>query len=99
MLADSAELQSVLTKLGLGHGSIVTLSKETGCARVFQSELAAFGYRHGKLSGVGAHDDTVVAAWLVERAIALLEEILPTEPDIITIEDLGIQRVKIGPDY
>ena len=70
-------------------------------ARIFQAELAAFGYRDGKLGSVGEHDDTVIAAWLVERAIALLEEWqrhLPRE-EWVTMEDLGIERVKIGEDW
>jgi uncharacterized protein (DUF488 family) len=36
--------------------------------------LGAFGYRDGRPAGAGEHDDTVIAAWLVEIAIRSLEE-------------------------
>ena len=68
---------------------------------MFQDELGAYGYQDGRYAGVGEHDDTVIAAWLVERAILQLEELLrlmPTE-EIVTMEDLGIERVRIGEDY
>lgn len=42
----------------------------------------------------------VIAAWLVERAISYVEELLSYEvTEIVTMEDLGIERVKIGPDF
>ncbi len=69
-------------------------------ARQLQAELGAFGYRGTRLASAARHDDMVVAAWLVERAIAWIEEMrrqLPRE-EIITMEDLGIERVRIGED-
>jgi hypothetical protein len=42
----------------------------------------------------------VIAAWLIELAIHLLEAILAQGPqkELITLEDLGIARVRIGRD-
>jgi len=69
-------------------------------ARQFQAELGAYGYQDGRFGGVGEHDDTVIAAWLVERAIAWIEEARRyLDPEIVTMEDLGIERIKIGPDW
>lgn len=66
-------------------------------ARLFQAELAAFGYKDGRLTGVGEHDDMVIAAWHAELAILRLEELLAiTDGEIVTMEDLGIERVRIG---
>ncbi len=69
-------------------------------ARIFQAELGAFGSQDGRYAGVGEHDDTVIAAWLAERAALWFEEAwrLPDE-EIVTLEDLGIERVRIGDDY
>jgi hypothetical protein len=69
-------------------------------ARQFQEELAAYGYQDGRYAGVGEHDDTVMAAWLVECAIQRLEEFfrLPAA-EIVTMDDLGIERVRIGEDW
>jgi hypothetical protein len=69
-------------------------------ARQFQAELGAYGYQDGRYAGVGEHDDTVIAAWLVERAILWLEELIRQPPEeIITMDDLGIERVRIGEDW
>lgn len=50
---------------------------------------------------MGEHDDTVIAAWLVERAILWLEELMrqPHSEELVTMEDLGIERVRIGEDW
>ena len=70
-------------------------------ARLLQTELGAFGYRDGRPVGVGEHDDMVIAAWLVERAIqSLLDEALRLPAwELVTMEDLGIERVRIGEAY
>lgn len=69
-------------------------------ARQFQAELGAYGYQDGRYAGVGEHDDMVIAAWLVERAIAWIEELRRYQgPEIIMAEDLGIERVRIGDDW
>jgi hypothetical protein len=70
-------------------------------ARIFQDELGAYGYQDGRYAGVGEHDDTVIAAWLVERAILVLEEFIRQGPaeEIVTMEDVGIERVRIGGPY
>lgn len=34
-------------------------------------EMQAFGFAEGKLQGVGAHDDTVLALWMADRASSL----------------------------
>ena len=67
-------------------------------AQILRTELGAFGFRDGKPMGLGEHDDMVIAAWLVERAIqSLIDEVnaMPTW-EIVTAEDLGIERVRIG---
>ena len=70
-------------------------------ARVFQAELGAFGYRDGRPAGAGEHDDTVIAAWLVEMAIRSLEEEARRLPvwEVVTMEELGIKRYRISEDY
>ena len=70
-------------------------------ANILRTELGAFGFRDGRPMGVGEHDDTVIAAWLAERAIqSLVDEVnaLPTW-EIVTAEDLGIERMRIGEDW
>ena len=69
-------------------------------ARTWQTELAAFGVRDGRLAGVGEHDDTVIASWLIELAVRHVELhlALPPEVEIITGEDVGIMPVRISPD-
>jgi len=36
---------------------------------VFVRELNAFGFREGKLEGIGEHDDTVMAFWIANEAV------------------------------
>ena len=48
-------------------------SRET--VALWISELASFGWAAGKLQGVGAHDDTVMAFWMADRAILVGESI------------------------
>ena len=69
-------------------------------ARIWRSELNAFGYVNGKLEGVGEHDDVVMATWLLERAIRMIEALTarPAGEVIVDMEDEGIERVRIG-DY
>jgi hypothetical protein len=69
--------------------------------REWQSEMSAFGWKNGRLEGVGEHDDLVIAWWFLDRAIRTLEEMLAkADPDVIvTAEELGIERVQINPDY
>lgn len=69
--------------------------------KVWQTEMAAFGWKDGKLQGLGEHDDTVMAFWFLDRAIRLVDQWVtqpPTE-EIIYGEDIGIMRVRIGDDY
>lgn len=66
----------------------------------WQAEMAAMGWKDGKLQGVGEHDDTVMAWWFLDRAIRLLEDWVWEEaqegPDIVTAEDLGIEPAYVG---
>ena len=41
--------------------------------KVWIGEMQSFGYAEGKLQGVGSHDDTVLAFWMADRAIAIGE--------------------------
>lgn len=70
-------------------------------AHVWQSELQAFGWKDDKLQGVGEHDDTVIATWLLDRAVRLVQRWVDAGPEeeTVTGEDLGITPVKIGEDY
>jgi hypothetical protein len=90
-------------KLELQAGSWVMPSGDAEArrfARTWQTELAAFGVRDGRLAGVGEHDDTVIASWLIELAVRHVELhiALPPEVEIITGEDVGIMPVRISPD-
>jgi len=69
-------------------------------ARVWQDELAAFGWRDGRPEGVGEHDDVVMASWFVELAVRRVDELLAMidEGVIVTGEELGIERYRISPD-
>jgi hypothetical protein len=70
-------------------------------ARLWQSEMSAFGWKDGRLAGFGEHDDMVIAWWFLERAIRELEDFFTRmDPDVIvTAEELGIERVQIGRDW
>ena len=54
----------------------------------------------GKLRGFGEHDDTIMSWWLAHRAARVVEAHMTGEPEweIVYLEDLGIERVKIGQD-
>jgi hypothetical protein len=69
-------------------------------AQAWQAELAAFGWRDGHLTGVGEHDDLVLATWFVERAVRRVVELLAGAPrvEIVTGEDLGLERYRISPE-
>jgi hypothetical protein len=87
---------------GLWNGSLPTGDHESAAyAAVFRTEAAAFTWKDGKLMGIGEHDDTVMSLWLADLAARLQLERLGQnlEPEIVTMEDLGIEPVKIGPDY
>ncbi len=69
--------------------------------KTLQAELAAYGWKDGKLQGVGEHDDTVMALWFTEKAARTIESWLRQPPvdEMVTAEDYGVERVQIGPDY
>lgn len=68
-------------------------------AKSWQAELSAFGWKDGRLEGLGEHDDTVIATWFVELAIRFIANALNRPADeFVTMEQLGIRRVRIG-DY
>jgi hypothetical protein len=49
------------------------------------TELQAFGWAEGKLQGVGAHDDTVIAQWICDHAIQVAGALnLGSEDETIT---------------
>jgi hypothetical protein len=70
-------------------------------ARAWQEELAAFGMRDGRLAGVGEHDDLVIASWYIELAVLQFLQLMARarSDEIVTAEDLGIERVRIGEPY
>lgn len=72
-------------------------------ARIWQAELSSFGWKNGRLEGLGEHDDTVMATWYVERAIRYAERVLrqSEEEELVYIEDLipDWEPVKIGKDF
>lgn len=69
----------------------------------WQAEMHAFGWKDDKLQGVGEHDDTVMAWWFLDRARKLVEawtlQAQHAEPDYVTGDDVGIERVRIGGDF
>jgi hypothetical protein len=69
-------------------------------ALAWQDELAAFGWRGGRLEGTGEHDDLVLASWFVERAVAYIDAQLAIRSDeeIVTAADVGIAGYRISPD-
>lgn len=71
-------------------------NKAADFVAVFRNELSAFGWQDGKLGGVGEHDDTVTSWWLLERAIRIVSEYMPKDDDIVTMQDVGIERVDLG---
>jgi hypothetical protein len=100
---NKANLQEGIPRLALAFraGSWIIPSGDKASlrmARQFQAELSAYGYQDGRYAGVGEHDDTVIAAWLVERTIAWLEELIREGPaeEVIWGEDVGIERLRIG---
>jgi hypothetical protein len=92
-----------MLKLALIHGSWVVPSGDDvarGFARIWQSELAAFGWLDHRVVSGGEHDDVVIASWYVELAVTEIVRILAFPRDeIVTAEDLGILPVRIGEDY
>lgn len=70
-------------------------------AREWQAQLNAFGWKDGRLQGVGEHDDFVMAQWFSVRAIRLIEELINKPPDeqIVTGAEEGVERVTISADY
>jgi hypothetical protein len=70
-------------------------------ARTWQMEMQAFGWKDGKLQGVGEHDDTVIAFWLLERAVRLINTFLRQGPpeQYIGMSDVGIKRVQLTGDW
>lgn len=94
-------------RLSLEHGLVDFPAGDDESAELFgiwQAEMAAFGWKDGKLMGIGEHDDTVMAWYMLDRAKRLLEEWLDKaamddDGTIITGEDLGIAPVVIGKDY
>ena len=86
---------------GLWDRSLPTGDAESAAyAAVFRAEGHAFGWKDGKLMGVGEHDDTVMSWWFADRAARMLLRHLPRGPEweMVYLEDLGIERVRIGPD-
>ena len=69
-------------------------------ARAWQEELAGFGWRDGRLASAAEHDDLVLATWLLERGVRLAMQLLAGAPreEVITGEDLGIERHRISPE-
>jgi hypothetical protein len=73
-------------------------------ATVLQAELQAWGWSggaEGKPEGTGEHDDTVLGLWLADRAYRMIVTLLntATEQEVVTMKDMGIDRVQIGGDY
>lgn len=67
-------------------------------ATLWATELNAFGWKDDKLQGVGEHDDIVMAFWLLERAIRLINTLLQQGPEdqMLGLEDVGIDKVRVA---
>lgn len=70
-------------------------------ATVWQSEMNSFGWVNDKLQGAGEHDDTVMAFWLLERAVRILNQLLSEGPSesYVTMSEMGMERLTIGDDW
>jgi hypothetical protein len=69
-------------------------------AHIWQAELAAYGWRDGRLEGVGEHDDTVLATAFIEVGVRLTEYTaarLPRE-ELVYATDLGFEPRRITPE-
>ncbi len=91
-------------KVALMHGLWIVPSGDAAAhrfAKTWQAELSAFGWKDGRLTGLGAHDDAVMATWFAELAIRELLAFYAQadEYELVTMEDLGIEPVDTGPDY
>ena len=75
-------------------------AESAALALEWQEELAGFGWRDGRLATAGAHDDLVLATWLLERGVRLAMKLLAGAPreEVVTGEDLGIERYRISPE-
>lgn len=63
-------------------------------------ELQAFGWAEGKLQGVGAHDDTVIAQWICDHAIQVAGGLsLGTEEEAQAALALGRGNGEPEPDF
>lgn len=69
--------------------------------KTLQSEAKAFGWKDGKLQGVGEHDDTVMAFWFTEKACRTVEQWLsaPKVDEVVSAEEMGVGPVRIGHSY
>ena len=67
-------------------------------AQQWRAELSAFGWKDGKLEGLGEHDDAVIATWYVERAIRAVERVLESAEETLYMQDVfpDWKPVRIG---
>jgi hypothetical protein len=75
-------------------------AESAALALEWQEELAGFGWRDGRLASAGAHDDLVLATWLLERGVRFATELIAGAPreEIVTGEDVGIVPYHISPE-
>lgn len=90
-------------KIGLANGTWKYPIGDEECLaafKVWQNEMAAFGWRDGKLQGLGEHDDTVMGFWFLDRAKRLVYSWTnqPPAEEVVYAEDIGINPVHIS-DY
>jgi hypothetical protein len=100
------DLQGIpMLKMALVNGLWVFPSGDEPCrelARIWQAELGAFGFRDGRVQGIGEHDDVVIASWKLEVALAdLVHELTFPAVEYGFIEDIfpDWKPVRIGEDY
>lgn len=106
---EKADLAQGVPSLRIGLENdrwVIPMGDEESAAfgSTWQVEMAAYGYKDGKLMGVGEHDDTVMATYFLQRGIRWIEDVLrkadANREEIVMAEDLGIyERVRIGPAY
>lgn len=90
-------IPSLRSLLEIGKLKIPWSESTREIAQVWIAEMQSFGWAEGKLQGVGVHDDTVLAAWICERAVQAANA---RRSPIFGVEEEGeIEETEEAPDF